>query len=314
MLSNILKHTALAAALIGGLALTASCSNDDDNWTPGPQTAEGVQGVFFPTDTETAYATGSDPEFSIKLTRLDTTTTATVAIHLVSADTTTITVPDSVTFEKGSATTLITCRAEGLPEPTKDAKGNTVNHYYAFTIEVDSAQVNPYIAGTTRLTASVFCGSLWNTVVKDAYWYFGGNSSMPYYYSDIEQYVNKNRFRIVNFMGSGVDWEFTLDPDGYYGAETEGDVSTWKGSVAFSTDHIYTEDDTWLYFLVDAETSTYGWKVPGGWPYGYACIAFYANYSYIDFSQKWFSTWAYAMLDDDNSTDDSGYFYGYWAN
>lgn len=306
----MLKYTALGAAVIAVLAFIGAC-RDENKLGGGAGSADNGRGVCFSPENERAFATGTQPTFTITLTRTDTAEAATVAIHLVKSDTAAIVIPDSVTFAKGSRVARITCRAAGLPAPRRDVDGNTVNRYYSFTIEVDSAHVDPAAKGEARFTASVFNGKLWNTIVRDAYWYFGTSTVMPYAYSDIEQYANENRFRIDNFMGSGVDWEFSINPDGKY-TNLHGPVSTWCGYVIHSGDHII-EYEGWLYFSPDADNSVYGWKVPG-WTNGYACLAFFPNYSFIDFGSKYFSTWAYGLLDDKTHTNVSGNFYGYWAD
>lgn len=310
MNTSYIKKAALA--LFGcALAATVTSCSDDDNWTPGEQVADGVTGAYFDPSLAQAYSTADDPEFSITVSRLDTTQAATVKVSLVSADTTAISVPETVTFEKGKATAQLVCRAEGLLESTKKEP-----HYYSFTIELDSAQANPYAAGTTDFTATVVNGSLWLPVVENALFYFGTTTAFPSYYSDIEQFANENRFRIKDFMGSGVDFEFNIQSASeskYYSAYTnlEGDVSTWCGSVEWDGSHLL-EYDGWLYFSPDTENEVYGWSVPGS-SVGYASLAFYPDYTYIDFSGGYLQTWAYGMLDDADYTNNSEYFYGYWT-
>lgn len=297
----------------------ASCSNDDDNWAPGEQVAAGVTGAYFSTSVATGYSTMESTDFEIEVSRLDTTQAATVGVHLVSRDTTSIELlTQQVEFAKGASKAKIMCRAEGLPEPTTDADGNTVNHYYSLTLAIDSADWNPYAAGTQDFTATVVNGTLWHTVADNAYCYFYTTTTLPSYYGNIEQYLNENQFRFSNFMGSGADWYFRIqsaDESLYYADYTnlEGDVSTWMGSVDFEYDeyHSYNYDGYWIYFMPDMENEVYGWKVPGA-DMGYASFASYADYAYIDFSQKYFYTWAYGLGDDEASTNTSAYFYAVW--
>lgn len=303
-----MKHTymnktlALVCAL--GLSVLMTACGDADDWQPGDAVAAGVQGAYFSPNLTTAYSTAEDPEFSITVSRLDTTAAASVGIRVVSTDTAAIEIPTSVTFEKGQSTAQLTCRAEGL----------TPNENYKFTIAIADADINPYVAGTVEYTGTVLNGKLWSTVAEDVYFYFSSSSTMPTYYSTIEQYVDQNRFRIVDFMGSGVDWEFTIDPEldssgGTY-TNTSGDVSTWMGYVNFDENH-YVEYNGWYYFSPDKDNDVYGWTVPG-WTKNYATFAVYPGYTYISFGDKYLYTWAYGMLDDAAETDCSGWFYGSW--
>lgn len=155
----------------------------------------------------------------------------------------------------------------------------------------------------------------WKTVVANAYFYWGNDTiGLPTAYSDIEQYGDENKFRIKNFLGSGIDYGFkiqTAEESLYYSAYTnlEGDVSTWTGSIEFDENNTYTYDG-WDYFMPDMANEVYGWTVEGA-TVNYASFATYPGYSYIDFSQKYISTWAYGYSSDNR--DVSGYFYGYWT-
>lgn len=156
----------------------------------------------------------------------------------------------------------------------------------------------------------------WKTVAENANFYFQNYATMPTFYGNIEQYGDENRFRFKNFMGSGADWEFSIDETGGTNDPTlaytnvSGDVSTWKGYLTMSADNII-EYNGWQYFSPDPANEVYGWKMDGV-ANSYASLAFYPGYSYIDFSQSYFYTWAYGYLED--ATEASGYFYGYWGN
>lgn len=318
MKTNIIKHITFCVATIATSALLSACS-DDDKWSAGEQRPATSTGAYFGENSTTSFSTADSEEFEVEVSRLDTAEAATVKINLVSADTATISVDESVVFAKGEATAKLKCRAAGLPAPTTDATGKTVAHYYRFTIAIDEAQRDPYAAGSYELTLTATNGKLWNTLVKDAQWYWASNTALPSWYSDIEQYLDENRFRIKDFLGSGVDWEFKIQSASeslYYGNYTnlDGDVKTWMGSVDFEYDenHSYNYDGSWIYFMPDIANDVYGWKTPG-YDLGYASFSCYVGYSYIDFTSNYFQTWAYGYGDDADGTDINGYFYGYWT-
>lgn len=299
-----------------GLALAAcatlgfqACS-DDDSWVPGEPDADGVMGVYFASDNETGFSTEDNATFEIRLMRLDSTSAAKVKIVKDDVDASLLAVPDSVEFKAGEASAVLTVDASGL-------QASDVTQT-AIKLSVDSAQVSPYAAGMSSFSATV-AGKLWRVLVKDAQWYWASKTALPSWYSDIEQYLDQNRFRIKDFLGSGIDWEFRIQSASeslYYGDYTnlEGDVTTWMGSVDFEYDenHTYNYDGSWLYFMPDMANSVYGWTVPGS-TLGYGSFSCYVGYSYIDFTQNYFQTWAYGMGDDADETDNSGYFYGYWT-
>lgn len=323
MIKSYMKHTLLLLA-VGGL-FAACDSYKDDNWSPGEQVAEGVQGAFFPEDVEENYALSGDTvsTFEITVSRIDTTYAAKVGVTLVSRDTTTIElVSDSVEFAKGESTATIKMRAEGLPEPAKkitETDTLDVPYYYTFKLALDKAEWNDYAAGTNEATFTVFKGNLWNVIIKNAKFYFSSSTSLPNnIHGKIEQYMNKNRFRFVDFMRSGVDWEFKIDsPEEslYYGDYTNikgDDYTKWYGSVNMAYDeyHSYNYDGSMIYFMPDKENSVYSWTVPG-YSLNYSSFCVWNGYSYIDFTSKYFSTWAYGY-GDDNSSSVEGYFYVTW--
>lgn len=306
MRTYISKQTSLAFAIIAALVMT-SCS-DNDKWSPGAADPEGVMGVFFDSDNTTEISIDDSTSFVLRITRLDSSEAATVRIVKDSVNEQLIKVPDSVVFEKGEASTTLTIDASNMENA--EEKSTT------FRISIDPAQVSQYAAGLNTIDVSV--GKLWSVLVSKARFYWANKTDLPSWYSDIEQYLDENRFRIKDFLGSGEDWEFRIqsaDESLYYGSYTNlsGDVTTWMGSVDVEFDeyHAYNYDGDMIYFMPDMANSVYGWKTPG-YELGYASFCVWNGYTYIDFSQNYLSTWAYGYGDDDQ-TDVGGYFYGYWT-
>lgn len=220
MFHKHLNH--IFALAVAAMTLAACDSYTDDNWQPGEQVAQGVQGAFFGTGNATSFSVSEDTNFSITVSRVDSTEAATVGISVVSRDTTAINIPSSVTFEAGKGTATLECSAEGLVEDS----------IYSFTIAVDGAQVNPYAAGSTSFTATVINGSLWKKVIKDAptYYYYDGKYTWNYTYkTTIEQYLNTNYFYVDNFLNSGAGFYFKIkNADGTF-PETIDDITAIDG-------------------------------------------------------------------------------------
>lgn len=158
----------------------------------------------------------------------------------------------------------------------------------------------------------------WKTVVEGAKFYcYKDTIGLPVVYSDIQQLGNENKFRIKNFMGSGVDYGFRIqsaDESLYYGDYTNlsGDVSTWSGSMEFDEDltYPYTTEEGWNmeYFTPNGD---YGWTVDG-YSVNFASFANYKGYPFINFSQNFISSFIYAYTTDGRSFD--GYWYGSWSS
>lgn len=253
-----MKYLNIIAAIAFGAAITACDSYRDDDWAPGEQVAQGVQGAYFSTDNESGFSVSEDTNFDIIVSRVDSTSAATVPVTIVSRDTTAIQVPESVTFEAGKSTATLTCSAEGLVEDS----------LYSFTIAIDNSQVNPYAAGSPTFTATVVNGSLWRNVIVDAPTYFYYNGSYTYnftYKTTIQQYLTTNYFYIENFLNSGSGFTFRItDDEGNYQGTIE-DINTATGTFwPVNEEGVSTEDygsyNYNYFYTYDAEgTATYVW-------------------------------------------------------
>lgn len=305
MRHNILKIAYSLLAVVGMLAFSA-CSNDDD-YQPGAPVAQGVVGAFFDKSNTTDFSLEDEgaTNITIKVNRVDTTEAVSVPLK-VKCDTSAIVIPNEVSFEKGEKQAeLVIAIDEGL----------YLDKNYNFSIDIDSASINPYAAGVVSYSGSVFKGNPWKVVAKDAKFYFDDSSCpLPTMYSDICQYKNENRFRINNFMGSHTDLEFSLT-SGFDAT----DIDKCEGHFAWNTDQVYNYNGYDYIFATDSNGEySYSWKIDGC-DVGIKQFAGYMGaYSYIVFNKQdneksdrnYLSFYGFCDLDNGNAIN--AYFYGVW--
>ena len=292
--------TLYAAAASLCLSL-ASCA--EESYEPGPEPAKDCMEAFFLSDNSSEYILGTEST-SITLTvgRLKADNAASIPV-IVEAKDEVFKVPSTVEFQAGESTTELTVSFEGIE--TKKEK--------AFTIRLADDYVNPYSVhdGSDVFSATVLVSS-WKKVVSDAQFWFSSILKVSTF-SDIYWLDGFNRFRIENFLGTGVDLSYTiLNPD--FDIE---DLSTWQGE--FSPLDYYAEepaDDGYKYWsLRNAAGEWFEWT-PEGAVSKVTGLSVYRTsyYSNIIMDGKTSPTGyltCYLNLED-SSYDDWEYIYMYW--
>ncbi len=246
---------------IGALFLTA-CS-DSDNWEPGEPEPSNM-GVFF-TDLDKYDITIEADDshvFSIGLGRIDNTEAASVPLKVVSCPEGVV-VPASVEFKAGEETTSFEIDATDMPLKTK---GDVI-------LQIDPQYAAIYGAGSSQMTLKLTTTGGWELLADDVVisCYI---ANYPNVTASLYVLEGTDRFKILDFMGSGTDLVF-------YAADT-----SVKNKVVFPFTNYkyyyelwpdsYEDDEDYPWYFYDTEKAAYPaiWT-PAGWPKSIEYLTFY---------------------------------------
>ena len=246
-----IKYILYTAASVLCLSMT-SCS--ENGYEPGPEPSRDCMEAYFLSSNPSEYILGSEStSVTLEIGRLKADNAASIPV-IVEAKDEVFKVPSTVEFQAGEATARLTVSFEGI-EIQKEKR---------FTIRLADEYVNPYTVhdGSDVFSATVLVSS-WKKVVNNAQFWFSSILNVSTF-SDIYWLEGLNRFRIENFLGTGIDLSYTiLNPD--FKAD---DLSTWQGELS-PLDHYAEEpsDDGFKYWsLRDADGNWLEWT-----PAGAAC-------------------------------------------
>lgn len=262
---NILLFGFVALAIP---SILASCSDDDNDFTPGPDVAADCPAAYFSNENSSAIVVGSDDStLVVTVKRADTIGTVTVPIE-VEKKVGDLDIPESVTFADGDSV------AELIIGFDNYETGMT------FTLKIADGYSNPYLIVNG---SSSFTGTLTQVnKICDVY-YTGRFSSVRG--SAIYQYEGINQFMWRNFLGSDIDLTFMVNTTHSGATFDPNNVKTLMGDIV-PLDYYY--QDEWGYHFVENGTdSTYITWTPQGQTQPVTSFYFYgyygASYSYILF-------------------------------
>lgn len=202
-----MKSLKYIAVLSVALASLASCSDDSD-WTPGPQEPDGKQGVFFNTDNpKTSLFIVDEPTKNITVTVSRTRTEGDITVPLTLEEGPEgMTIPQSVSFADGQSTASFLVNCDNIPTKT------------SFNIRIAVAEEfrHTYMSGSYAYEGSVVVSD-W-VLVDDkpthTFYFTDNNGTWANLAAPVEspfyQLQGTDRFRIENFLNSGVDFEFEV--------------------------------------------------------------------------------------------------------
>ncbi len=275
-------HYIISALVVTLIMASMTACSDDDNYERAPEVADDCVAAYFDSSnassevlTPTEYA---DRQYiTLKVKRQKTNGEVQVPIVVDYADSV-FQIPQAVTFKDGEAETEITINYPNIEQKKE----------YSFSIHLDESYTNPYIetAGSPVFKYSVMVAR-WIKVVDQAQFYYS-SGMFPSVYSDIYELEGQNRFRIDNFLGSGIDLEYyIIAKDAETGdfttdAFNANDRTTWNG-IFMPLTHAYTATDTggyqYWYLMDDADDLENGYA---SWqPDGSDISIYYADF-YLD--------------------------------
>lgn len=281
-------------ALAASASLTFSC-DDSEDFSAGPKVADDCVGVYFPVQDSYSYVFGSTDEeksLSVKISRLSSDKAIAIPIQ-VNADAAGVSAPGSITFDEGQkeATFTITCDNIPLKQNVK------------CSVSVPEEYYNPYALGSGSISLDLLVSD-WTLWAERAEFVFENYYSPVY--SDIYAMPGTKNFKIVNFLGSGIDVPFkAIDFTPGKGLPSKSRLfpteNLWDEEDSYNTWYLYDWSD-WTYpeWTPDPEVETtitylnvYGWdESTGDW------------WCYIDFENHKGETTSYISYSDDSSSWD----------
>jgi hypothetical protein len=307
-----IKSYIYSAVAILGLSLT-SCGNDFE-YQQGEQVDENCMTVYF-TDSNDAITMMTEEEFAenptltVEVSRLKTDQAASIPVIVDSKDDV-FTIPSTIEFAAGEATAqLIVSMSEIDAAQT-----------HSFSIHIPSEYVNPYLElnGSDKYIGSVLIAkwvkaiqNIRNTMTNSSDEYVQADT-----YSDLYWLQGLNRYRITNFLGSGVDLTFELgnSSDNVYDVSN---INTWHGTMD-PLDHYYYRTYSW--YLRDDDNNNASWKSDSNYP-GINRVAIYYGYDYgyghfwylgPNMSGEEYGAWLRTYVSFDDGTADYCYSMLYW--
>lgn len=258
-------------ALLALMGFTACQQGIDDNFEPGPAITASCQEVHFDSSNEATLlmsATSTERTASYLLTRKQSQGALTVELKVHSASEG-VSIPQSVTFADGAATTTLNIT---LPQEV------SVGTSYDFDVELLGDEVNPYIEGATR-----FSGSVAFPKVHSARMNFYNCDDLGYFQQDCYE-LGGGRLLFPDFLHSGTDVTLLYDASAEdYAAE--GTIVTSPSLVTDDSDYAgcvmcYCWDES----APDDEEHNYGYTLFR--PYGEGSVLT-ANYMCFYYGDGW---------------------------
>lgn len=242
----MMKNKYKILGLIPVVALLAAC--DDDKWEAGPA-VEANMGVYF--SGQSAYSYEIEPDDShlleLKLARIDGSAAVSVPLEVVACPEGVV-VPQSVSFEAGSKTASVYVDVTNMAEKSSGA----------IEIELDPAYTNVYAAGTSSIRLDVLMTGGWIPVCDELdvrYEDLSFSSVMPRQTTQLLQLDGTYKFKIVNFMYSGLDLYFNVEDIVEHQTSGSSQIIPYKNTVPFT--EIFPDDDDeynmWIFYDTDKQ-------------------------------------------------------------
>ena len=263
-------------ALLLPVMLTG-CSSKDD-FEPGPAVAADNMSVYFQVMKTTNYVFTVDdtPEIVLTVKRGRTNTEAQVPVKVVSElpeGGSNFIVPATVDFAEGEDTSTLTIDCSKLPTKTE----------CSLTVQIPEEYANPYAAGVSEMTLRAMVSGGWELWAEDVEFTF--TSTFNPVKSNIYAIEGSNRFKIENFLNSGLDLQFEVQDKTYSHIIPLDNYITYNDAFQVTNDAY----NCWL--LYDTAADSYiSWSPDGGSTIIEYVIIYGWNdtndYTFIDFANK----------------------------
>lgn len=250
------------------LCLSACDDKNDSDFTPGAPTPEGCMQVFFDKSNPSEFILqpGETTPIEVQVSRVDTLEAAEVPIVCKSADSV-FEIPQTAKFAKGDSVATISISYGDLE----------FSHTYAFSLAIPDNYADHYtlLNGATVYQATVM-QTEWKVAYENVNIYYMYNREYLPSTADIEVLKGTDRYRIQNFLGSGLDFVFTASER----ATTGGSYLKIEPYTNYSND---ITDDYSAYYLYDTANDEWpSWEIADGITINY--LSFFRTYGSDDFS------------------------------
>ena len=184
---------------LSALLMLGACSSEDA-WQPGDADTS-TMGVFFTNlDKYDVTLEVDDPHvFTVRVDRIDDTEAATVPLEVISCPEGVV-VPDAVEFAAGETSAYFDIDATDMPSKTSGTVSLRIAPAYATT----------YGAGTSVMSMNITITGGWVLLADnlELEFYYG---KLPDTTTELYALEGSNRFRIPNFLNSGLDFVFSVN-------------------------------------------------------------------------------------------------------
>lgn len=215
------------AVICLGLGLS-SCS--DDEYQRGEEPVPYNMTAYFSANNKAEYIftpedVAESSTLQLEVKRLQSDDAASIPVIVVDKDGI-FKIPATVEFEAGESTATLNVEYAGIEE----------KKLCKFSIRLDENFIDPYkkVEGSDVYAASVFVSN-WRQISKNVqFWFTNINdkyNSKIFHNANFYQLEGQNRFRFEDYLGSGIDMQFSIVPTKANITFSATDPNTWQGRL-----------------------------------------------------------------------------------
>ena len=215
------------AVICLGLGLS-SCS--DDEYQRGEEPVPYNMTAYFSANNKAEYIftpedVAESSTLQLEVKRLQSDDAASIPVIVVDKDDI-FKIPATVEFEAGESTATLNVEYAGIEE----------KKLCKFSIRLDENFIDPYkkVEGSDVYAASVFVSN-WRQISKNVqFWFTNINdkyNSKIFHNANFYQLEGQNRFRFEDYLGSGIDMQFSIVPTKPNITFSATDPNTWQGRL-----------------------------------------------------------------------------------
>lgn len=285
-------NTFFYMAVIGlGLGLS-SCS--DDEYQRGEEPVPYNMTAYFSANNKAEYVftpedVAESSTLQLEVKRLQSDDAASIPVIVVDKDDI-FKIPATVEFEAGESTATLNVEYAGIEE----------KKLCKFSIRLDEDFTDPYkkVEGSDVYAASVYVSS-WRQITKNVqFWFTNINdkyNNKIFHNANFYQLEGQNRFRFEDYLGSGIDMQFTIVPTKANITFSATDPNTWVGRLEPVSNYMDggTEAIGSYWWFMQDNTSFATWKLP----------VFDTTVNYINFYSNYMSEFNYVSGGGKQMTD-----------
>ena len=215
------------AVICLGLGLS-SCS--DDEYQRGEEPVPYNMTAYFSANNKAEYIftpedVAESSTLQLEVKRLQSDDAASIPVIVVDKDDI-FKIPATVEFEAGESTATLNVEYAGIEE----------KKLCKFSIRLDENFIDPYkkVEGSDVYAASVFVSN-WRQISKNVqFWFTNINdkyNSKIFHNANFYQLEGQNCFRFEDYLGSGIDMQFSIVPTKANITFSATDPNTWQGRL-----------------------------------------------------------------------------------
>ena len=206
----------------------SSCS--DDEYQRGEEPVPYNMTAYFSANNKAEYIftpedVAESSTLQLEVKRLQSDDAASIPVIVVDKDDI-FKIPATVEFEAGESTATLNVEYAGIEE----------KKLCKFSIRLDENFIDPYkkVEGSDVYAASVFVSN-WRQISKNVqFWFTNINdkyNSKIFHNANFYQLEGQNRFRFEDYLGSGIDMQFSIVPTKANITFSATDPNTWQGRL-----------------------------------------------------------------------------------